>query len=57
VLAAPPGPGAVSPYLLTGILPNMPSARIAIRYGIRGYTSSVGTACASGAQSIADGCG
>ncbi|HST46296.1 beta-ketoacyl-[acyl-carrier-protein] synthase family protein [Jatrophihabitans sp.] len=45
----------VSPYLLTGILPNMPSARIAIEHGIRGYTSVVGTACASGAQAIADG--
>ncbi|MFI7575592.1 beta-ketoacyl-[acyl-carrier-protein] synthase family protein [Micromonospora sp. NPDC049497] len=49
------GRAAVSPYLLTGILPNMPSARIAIRYGIRGYSSSVGTACASGAQAVADG--
>jgi 3-oxoacyl-[acyl-carrier-protein] synthase II len=46
---------AISPYLLTGILPNMPSARIAIEYGIQGYSSSVGTACASGAQAIADG--
>ena len=45
----------VSPYLLTGILPNMPSARIAIEHGIRGYSSVVGTACASGAQAIADG--
>ncbi|TCN38725.1 3-oxoacyl-[acyl-carrier-protein] synthase II [Kribbella orskensis] len=49
------GRAAVSPYLLTGILPNMPAARIAIRLGLRGYTSSVGTACASGAQAIADG--
>ncbi|MEH1016014.1 beta-ketoacyl-[acyl-carrier-protein] synthase family protein [Micromonospora sp. CPCC 206060] len=49
------GRAAVSPYLLTGILPNMPAARIAIAHGIRGYSSSVGTACASGAQSIADG--
>ncbi|MFF0264977.1 beta-ketoacyl-[acyl-carrier-protein] synthase family protein [Kribbella sp. NPDC004536] len=48
------GRAAVSPYLLTGILPNMPAARVAIRYGIRGYTSAVGTACASGAQAIAD---
>jgi len=46
---------AVSPYLLTGILPNMPAARIAIAHGLRGYSSSVGTACASGAQSVADG--
>ncbi|QNE18983.1 beta-ketoacyl-[acyl-carrier-protein] synthase family protein [Kribbella qitaiheensis] len=45
---------SVSPYLLTGILPNMPAARVAIRFGLRGYTSSVGTACASGAQAIAD---
>ncbi len=48
------GRAAVSPYLLTGILPNMPAARIAIRFGIRGYTSSIGTACASGAQAVAD---
>ncbi|MEH0843963.1 beta-ketoacyl-[acyl-carrier-protein] synthase family protein [Micromonospora sp. CPCC 205711] len=48
------GRAAVSPYLLTGILANMPSARIAITHGIRGYSSSVGTACASGAQSVAD---
>jgi 3-oxoacyl-[acyl-carrier-protein] synthase II len=48
------GRASVSPYLLTGILPNMPAARVAIRFGIRGYTSSVGTACASGAQAIAD---
>ncbi|WP_328374468.1 beta-ketoacyl-[acyl-carrier-protein] synthase family protein [Micromonospora zamorensis] len=49
------GRAAVSPYLLTGILPNMPAARIAIAHGIRGYSSSVGTACASGAQAVADG--
>ncbi|MEV5964840.1 beta-ketoacyl-[acyl-carrier-protein] synthase family protein [Kribbella sp. NPDC051952] len=48
------GRAAVSPYLLTGILPNMPAARVAIRFGLRGYTSAVGTACASGAQAIAD---
>lgn len=48
------GRAAVSPYLLTGILPNMPAARIAIAHGIRGYASSVGTACASGAQAVAD---
>ncbi|WDZ82999.1 beta-ketoacyl-[acyl-carrier-protein] synthase family protein [Micromonospora cathayae] len=55
VARAQRGRAAVSPYLLTGILPNMPAARIAIAHGIRGYASSVGTACASGAQAIADG--
>ena len=54
VARAQRGRAAVSPYLLTGILPNMPAARIAIAHGIRGYASSVGTACASGAQAIAD---
>jgi 3-oxoacyl-[acyl-carrier-protein] synthase II len=44
----------VSPYLLPGSLPNMAAARIAIKFGIRGYTSSVGTACAAGAQSIGE---
>jgi 3-oxoacyl-[acyl-carrier-protein] synthase II len=33
----------------------MPAARVAIRHAIRGPVSSVGTACASGAQAIADG--
>ncbi|MFE0592673.1 beta-ketoacyl-[acyl-carrier-protein] synthase family protein [Micromonospora echinospora] len=55
VARAARGRAAVSPYLLTGILPNMPAARIAIAHGIRGYASSVGTACASGAQAVADG--
>ncbi|HEV7650897.1 MAG TPA: beta-ketoacyl-[acyl-carrier-protein] synthase family protein [Actinophytocola sp.] len=48
------GRTAVSPYLLTGVLPNMGAARIAIAHGIRGYSASIGTACASGAQAIAD---
>jgi 3-oxoacyl-[acyl-carrier-protein] synthase II len=48
------GPLSVSPYLLPGILPNMATARIAIKYGLRGYSSSIGTACAAGAQSIAE---
>ncbi|GIG59420.1 beta-ketoacyl-[acyl-carrier-protein] synthase II [Longispora fulva] len=49
------GRAAVSPYLLPGILPNMAAARIAIRYGIRGYSSTIATACAAGAQAIAEG--
>jgi 3-oxoacyl-[acyl-carrier-protein] synthase II len=45
----------VSPYLLPGMLPNMGTARIAIKYNIRGYSSSIGTACAAGGQSIGEG--
>ncbi|XVS61666.1 beta-ketoacyl-[acyl-carrier-protein] synthase family protein [Actinosynnema sp. CA-299493] len=44
----------VSPFLLPGVLPNMAAARTAIKFGIRGYTSSVGTACAAGGQSIGE---
>ena len=45
----------VSPYLLPGMLPNMGASRVAIRHGIRGYSSSISTACAAGAQSIGEG--
>ena len=48
------GRSAVSPYLLPGMLGNMAAARIAIKHGIRGYSSSIGTACAAGAQSVAE---
>jgi 3-oxoacyl-[acyl-carrier-protein] synthase II len=44
----------VSPYLLPGMLPNMGAARIAIRFNLRGYSSSIATACAAGAQSIGE---
>ena len=44
----------VSPHMLGGMLPGMGAAYIAIKYGIRGYSSSVATACAAGAQSIGD---
>jgi len=49
------GRPAVSPYLLPGMLSNMAAARVAIKYGARGYTSSIVTACSAGAQSIAEG--
>ncbi len=55
VLRTQRGRLGVSPYLLPGMLPNMGTARIAIRHGIMGYTSSIGTACAAGAQSIGEG--
>ncbi|MGW5053891.1 beta-ketoacyl-[acyl-carrier-protein] synthase family protein [Actinokineospora sp. NPDC004072] len=44
----------VSPYLLPGMLANMAAARIAIKHGFRGYSSCIATACAAGAQSIAE---
>ncbi|WP_018349612.1 beta-ketoacyl-[acyl-carrier-protein] synthase family protein [Longispora albida] len=48
------GRAAVSPYLLPGIMPNQPAARIAIRFGVRGYTSGIVSACAGGGQAIGE---
>ncbi|MGQ0840033.1 beta-ketoacyl-[acyl-carrier-protein] synthase family protein [Actinokineospora sp.] len=48
------GRAAISPYYLPGMLPNMAAARIAIAHGIRGVSSSIATACAAGAQAVAE---
>jgi 3-oxoacyl-[acyl-carrier-protein] synthase II len=48
------GRAAVSAYLYPGFLPNMAAARIAIRYGIRGYSSTISTACAASAHAVAE---
>ncbi|WP_030563679.1 beta-ketoacyl-[acyl-carrier-protein] synthase family protein [Streptomyces aureocirculatus] len=48
------GPTAVSPYLLPGMLPNMAAARVAIKYGIRGWSSAMATACSAGAHAVVE---
>lgn len=48
------GRTAVTPYLLGGMLPNMATARIAIKHGIRGFSSTVSAACASGGYAVAE---
>ena len=45
---------AVSPYLLPGMMSNMAAARIAIRFGVRGFTSTISTACAGGGQAVGE---
>jgi 3-oxoacyl-[acyl-carrier-protein] synthase II len=54
VLRTAKGRLGVSPYLLPGMLPNMGAARIAIKYGMQGFVSSSGTACAAGGQAIGE---
>ncbi|GAA1242049.1 beta-ketoacyl-ACP synthase II [Kitasatospora nipponensis] len=49
------GRPGVSPYLLPGMLSNMATARVAIKHGIRGYSTAIVTACAAGAQAVAEG--
>ena len=46
------GPRRVSPFLIPMLMPNGASGLIAIDFGIRGPSFSVGSACASGADGI-----
>ncbi len=48
------GPRKVSPFLIPKILANMACGLVSIRYGLRGPTTTVATACASANQSIGD---
>ena len=48
------GPARVSPFLVPMIMCNRASADISMRYGLRGPCETTVTACAAGAQSIAN---
>lgn len=45
----------VSPFFIPMILPNMASANVSRILGLKGYTSTVTTACAAGNQAIGEG--
>ena len=44
----------VSPFFLPASLANMASAHVALIYGVRGYSTTISTACASGGQAIGE---
>ena len=44
----------ISPFAMPAVLPSMSGGQIAIQFGIRGYNSTVSTACASGTQAIGE---
>jgi 3-oxoacyl-[acyl-carrier-protein] synthase II len=44
----------MSPFFIPMMLPNMASANVSRIYGLKGYTSTVITACAAGNQAIGD---
>jgi 3-oxoacyl-[acyl-carrier-protein] synthase II len=48
------GLGRVNPFSLAASLPNMVTSHVCLRYNIQGYTSTVCTACAAGAQAIGE---
>ncbi len=49
------GPGRVSPFVMTQILPDMASGQLSIRLGAKAANFSVTSACASGADAIGVG--
>jgi 3-oxoacyl-[acyl-carrier-protein] synthase II len=44
----------MSPFFIPMILPNMAAANVSRMYGLKGYTSTVITACAAGTQAIGE---
>lgn len=44
----------ISPFAMPAVLPSMSAGQIALQLGVRGYNSTVSTACASGTQAIGD---
>ena len=49
------GPGRVSPFVMTQVLPDMASGQLSIRLGAKAANFSVTSACASGADAIGVG--
>ena len=45
----------MSPFFIPMILPNMAAASVSRLFGIKGYTSTIITACAAGTQGIGEG--
>ncbi|GAC1646324.1 MAG: beta-ketoacyl-ACP synthase II [Herpetosiphon sp.] len=48
------GGSRVNPFFMTAALPNMPAAQVAIHLGLRGYNSTISTACAASSQAIGE---
>ena len=48
------GPGRLSPFFATMMIPNMAAAQVSLELGLKGPLSAVCTACAAGANAIGD---
>ena len=48
------GGNRVSPLFIPTILPNMPAGQIALTFGLKGYNSTVVTACSASTQAIGE---
>ncbi|MGZ5432772.1 MAG: beta-ketoacyl-ACP synthase II [Thermoanaerobaculia bacterium] len=48
------GPARISPFFIPGLIVNLASGQISIRFGAKGPSSAPATACATGAHAIGD---
>ena len=48
------GPSKISPFTIPKLMVNAGSGQVSIRYGLRGPTSAIATACASAANAMGD---
>ena len=48
------GPTRISPFFIPGLIVNLASGQVSIRFGARGPNSAPATACATGAHAIGD---
>ncbi len=48
------GPGRISPFFIPGLIVNLASGHISIRFNCRGPSSAPATACATGAHAVGD---
>jgi 3-oxoacyl-[acyl-carrier-protein] synthase II len=48
------GPSRISPFFIPGLIVNLASGQVSIRFGCKGPSSAPATACATGAHAIGD---
>ena len=50
------GPARISPFFIPGLIVNLATGQVSIRFGAKGPSGAPATACATGAHAIGDAC-